>query len=180
MGINVLRNDAAAALAVAAACGAAFVRINVHCGAMLTDQGIISGRAHDTLRLRETWCPGVAIAADVHVKHAVPLAPWDLTAAAADTWHRGLADALIITGTGTGRPVDKGALAAVRQALPEAFLIAGSGVDAESITGILTHCDAVIAGTALKMDGRTTGPVDTGRVRRLITIMEETYGHDTP
>src|SRR5436305_9160046 len=37
-GVNVLRNDAASALAIAAATGAAFIRVNVHTGAMLTDQ----------------------------------------------------------------------------------------------------------------------------------------------
>src|SRR5690242_6799531 len=37
LGFNVLRNDARTALALAAVCGGAFVRINVHTGAMLTD-----------------------------------------------------------------------------------------------------------------------------------------------
>ena len=44
-GVNVLRNDALSALAIAAATGAAFIRVNVHTGAMLTDQGIIEGDA---------------------------------------------------------------------------------------------------------------------------------------
>ena len=37
IGFNVLRNDARAALALCAACGGAFIRVNIHCGAMLTD-----------------------------------------------------------------------------------------------------------------------------------------------
>ena len=45
LGINVLRNDALGALGVAAAVGADFVRVNVHTGAMYTDQGLIEGRA---------------------------------------------------------------------------------------------------------------------------------------
>src|ERR1700716_859937 len=51
-GVNVLRNDAASAIAIAAATGAAFIRVNVHTGAMLTDQGIIEGCAAETLRKR--------------------------------------------------------------------------------------------------------------------------------
>ena len=39
VGVNVLRNDAAAALSIAAATGARFIRINVHIGSMMTDQG---------------------------------------------------------------------------------------------------------------------------------------------
>ena len=53
VGVNVLRNDGAAAVAVAAAAGGAFVRVNVHVGARVTDQGILEGRAHETTRLRE-------------------------------------------------------------------------------------------------------------------------------
>lgn len=53
LGINVLRNDARAALAVAIACDAAFIRVNVHTGVYATDQGIIEGRADDTLRYRQ-------------------------------------------------------------------------------------------------------------------------------
>ncbi|HYU23619.1 MAG TPA: BtpA/SgcQ family protein, partial [Thermoanaerobaculia bacterium] len=34
-GVNVLRNDAQAALAIAAATGAAFIRVNVHAGAVV-------------------------------------------------------------------------------------------------------------------------------------------------
>lgn len=45
VGVNVLRNDAATALGIAAATGARFVRINVHTGAMVTDQGVKIGRA---------------------------------------------------------------------------------------------------------------------------------------
>src|SRR6185295_10115962 len=64
IGFNVLRNDARAALALCAACGGNFIRVNVHCGAMLTDQGLIEGEAYETLRYRDQICPGVQIFAD--------------------------------------------------------------------------------------------------------------------
>jgi hypothetical protein len=54
LGINVLRNDAAAALAIAVAVGASCVRVNVLSGARVTDQGVIEGRAAELLRLRRT------------------------------------------------------------------------------------------------------------------------------
>ncbi|RIK36017.1 MAG: phosphorybosylanthranilate isomerase, partial [Chloroflexi bacterium] len=52
IGVNVLRNDAAAALGIALATGGQFIRVNIHSGAMLTDQGIVQGQADQTLRLR--------------------------------------------------------------------------------------------------------------------------------
>src|SRR5688500_10743558 len=57
IGVNVLRNDAHSALAIASATGAAFIRVNVHTGAMVTDQGIIEGTAAETLRLRASLAP---------------------------------------------------------------------------------------------------------------------------
>ena len=45
------------------------------------------------------------IFADVLVKHAAPLAPLTPRQAALDTWKRGGADSLIVSGTGTGAPV---------------------------------------------------------------------------
>src|SRR5689334_55434 len=118
IGFNVLRNDARAALALCAACGGSFIRVNVHTGAMLTDQGLIEGEAYETLRCRKRLCPDVQIFADVHVKHAVTIGDWPIDIAARDTLERGLADALIVSGTGTGEAVDLSDLETVRRACP--------------------------------------------------------------
>src|SRR5688572_29159924 len=54
LGINVLRNDGQSALAIASAADAAFIRVNVLCGARVADQGILQGIAHDLMRDRIT------------------------------------------------------------------------------------------------------------------------------
>ncbi len=74
IGINVLRNDAESAIAVASAVPAEFIRVNVHTGARLTDQGLIEGMAHEALRHRKLLGSNVKIFADVNVKHSTPLA----------------------------------------------------------------------------------------------------------
>ena len=43
--LRCLRNDAKSALAIAAAANLDFIRVNVHTGAYLTDQGLIEGEA---------------------------------------------------------------------------------------------------------------------------------------
>src|SRR5262249_4211077 len=78
VGVNVLRNDAAAALAIAGVVGASFIRVNVHTGAMWSDQGLLQGRAHETLRQRRALGARVLILADVLVKHAVPPGPMSI------------------------------------------------------------------------------------------------------
>ncbi len=168
MGFNVLRNDARAALALCAACGGSFIRVNVHTGAMLTDQGIIEGDAYGTVRYRERVCPSASIFADVHVKHAVPLGDFEIEDSAHDTLERGLADALIISGTGTGVAADITDLQRVRKACPTAKILLGSGITIGNVREFLRYADGVIVGTSLKVGGKLFNPVDPKRVSALV------------
>ena len=171
IGFNVLRNDAQAALALCASCGGSFIRVNVHCGAMLTDQGLIEGDAFHTLRYRERICPGVEIFADVHVKHAVPLGDCSIENAARDTVERGLADALIVSGTGTGQAADLAHVERVRRACPKTKLLLGSGVITANVKSYLRFADGMIVGSSLKRGGKLANPVDPKRVAALIKAM---------
>ncbi len=160
VGINLLRNDARSALAVAAMTGAAFIRVNVHTGAMVTDQGIIEGQAAQTLRYRQQLGANVEIWADVHVKHGAPIGSMLIEDAAEDALHRGLADALIVTGTGTGRAADPSDLERVRRRLPAARVMIGSGVNPENVGELLPAASGFIVGTWVKQDGDVRQPVD--------------------
>lgn len=171
VGFNVLRNDARSALALCAACGGSFMRVNVHCGAMLTDQGLIEGDAYNIIRYRQVVCPDVLLFADVHVKHAVPLGDWTLEDAAHDTLERGLADALIISGTGTGVAADISDVERVRQACPRAKILLGSGVNAGNAREFMRVADGAIVGSSLKRAGKLDNPVDPKRVAALAKAM---------
>jgi membrane complex biogenesis BtpA family protein len=167
IGVNVLRNDAQAALAVAAATGASFIRVNVHTGAMVTDQGLIQSDARATLLERRRLGVEVAIAADVLVKHAVPLGAPDLADVARDTVRRGGASAVIVTGSGTGRPLDPRDLDVVRAAVPEAVLLAGSGTDLAAAAALRGRLDGAIVGTWLHAGSDLGRRLDPARVRQL-------------
>ncbi|HKX61420.1 MAG TPA: BtpA/SgcQ family protein [Verrucomicrobiae bacterium] len=167
IGFNVLRNDAVAALALCVACGGRFIRVNVHCGAMLTDQGVIESDAFRTLRRRRELGSPALIFADVQVKHAVPLAPMPIEIAARDTLERGLADGLIVSGTGTGVATDLADVERVRAACPKARLLIGSGTTLENVRDYLELSDGVIVGSSLKRGGRIANPVDVKRVAAL-------------
>lgn len=171
MGFNVLRNDARAALALCAACRGSFIRVNVHTGAMLTDQGVIEGNAYETLRFRRQICPQAQIFADVHVKHAVPLGNWSIEASARDTVERGLADAVIISGQGTGLATDRADVERVRRACPEAKILLGSGVCAGNARDYLSLADGFIVGSSLKVNGKVSNPVDPRRVSSLVKLL---------
>ncbi len=161
VGVNVLRNDAAAALGIAVATGALFIRINVHVGAMVTDQGSIEGRAWHTLRLRrQLGASQVGILADVRVKHALPLAARPLAEEAQDLRLRGLADGIIVTGAATGQGADASDVQTVRRALPDCPLLVGSGMTTETIPEFFPVADGCIVGSSLKtLDPDTGKPV---------------------
>ncbi len=170
VGVNALRNDALGALGAAAAAEAGFVRINVHVGAMVTDQGVIEGRARDTLLYRRRVDPAVGLVCDVLVKHAVPLGEQRLADVARDTWCRGRADALVITGSGTGQPTSAADLRTARGAVPEAPLWIGSGLTAETVATLGPLADAAIVGTTLHEGEQLDRPLDPERVRRMVEL----------
>lgn len=173
VGVNVLRNDVLAAVSIAALAGGTFVRANVYVGAMLTDQGHIEGRAHEVQALIRRLGAPLQVWADIAVKHAAPIASRPFIDEAEDAVVRGLADALIITGRGTGHPADLVDLRTVKAALPRTPVYVGSGATATSIPALLAHADGVIVGTAAKRDGIVTNTVDLDRVKALFEAVSQ-------
>lgn len=170
IGVNTLRNDAISALGIAAAVNAAFIRVNVLTGVAATDQGYIQGDAANLHRYRKQLSADVAILADVHVKHAQPINQPDIALAAEETAYRGGADALIVSGSTTGRPADTDAIRKIKSAVPDRPLLIGSGATADTIRDLLTIADGAIVGTSIKKDGITTAPVDPERAKAFINV----------
>lgn len=168
LGVNVLRNDGISALAIAAACDARFVRINILSWAMLADQGIIEGRAAEIARYRKMLGAEVLIFTDCLTKHAEPLAPMQMEWVARDTWERGGAEALVISGKATGYATDVSGVVAARRGAPDAPLLIGSGAAAENIAAYLPYVDGAVIGTALKREGRVENPVELARVQAFV------------
>ena len=172
LGINVLRNDGCAALAVAVATGAQFIRVNVLCGARLADQGLLQGIAHQLLRDRaQLSAEHVAILADVDVKHSAPLATRPLEEETRDLIHRGLADALIVSGQATGAAADPQQLHAVQHAAPGVPVLVGSGIDASNVARFAA-AGGWIVGTAFKPPGRPQAAVNRHRVEQFCAAVQ--------
>ena len=168
LGINVLRNDAEAALAIAVASSADLIRINVHTGARVTDQGLIEGRAHLTARQRRALGAGrVLFFCDVDVKHSAALAPRPIGEEAHDLTTRGLADAVLVTGSGTGRGVAVHDLEAVLAEIGATPVLVASGVTLATLADV-RRAHGVIVGTCLRASGRAGDPVDATLARRFV------------
>ncbi len=174
LGVNVLRNDGLSALAVASAIEAEFIRVNVYCGARVTDQGLVEGEAHEIQRHRASLDPSIRVFADVAVKHSAPLGAYDLETDVHDVVARGRADAVIVSGAGTGTETDVRDLDRVQSAADGSVPVwIGSGVSPNNVVSLLGSADGLIVGSAFKYEGRATNAVDPDRVAELMATVRD-------
>jgi len=178
VGINVLRNDAHSALAIATCVGAQFIRVNILTGVMATDQGLIEGRAHALLRYRRELGSPVKILADVLVKHAHPLSTPNLPIAVHDTIERGLADGIVLSGWATGQPPSVEDLELAKVAAGSTPVFVGSGATWGNVATLMKVADGVIVSSSLKRRGQRHQAIDPTRVsqfveaaRRSVTVL---------
>jgi membrane complex biogenesis BtpA family protein len=169
IGINVLANAGEAAIAVAKASRASFIRVNQWVNAYVSNEGIVQGNSARILRYRSILqAQDVAIFADVHVKHGahaiVADRPVEEQARDAEFFD---ADVTIATGnhTGDATPIDE--IESVRRGTYLPVLI-GSGLSVENAVGLLERADGAIVGTSLKDNGEWWGRVSLDRVRALV------------
>jgi hypothetical protein len=174
VGVNVLRNDAMSALGIAAVTGARFMRVNVLTGLMYTDQGPIEGKAAELLRRRRELAPDLEIWADVMVKHATPPPGLEPGQAALDTVERGLADAVIVSGPGTGEEPDLEVGKAVRSSVPKGTrVVVGSGAAVGNLPRLLDFADSVIVGSGVKVDNAADNRVDPMKATAFVEACAE-------
>jgi len=142
IGVNVLRSDCVAAIAIAHVTGARFIRCNAYTDTLVTDQGIIEPKAWDVMReLRLLGRRDVRIMADVLCKHAKPLVSVKVGEAARTAVLRGMADAIVVTGTATGRPPSVSSVRDAKIAVPNTPVIVGSGLNPSNAYQLMRIAD---------------------------------------
>lgn len=169
VGVNVLRNDALSALAIAAAARLQFIRVNVLAGTVVTDQGLLTGQAHLLLRERKRLgAEQIQIFADIRVKHAAPLVARDLAQEVEEFYERAGCEALIVSGSGSGKEVDFEFLRAVKQAAGPRPVLIGSGLQAGNAAELLRHAEGAIVGSSIKLGGQIHQRIDPQRAAALV------------
>ena len=180
IGINVLRNDAHSAMAIASCVQAHFIRVNVLTGVMATDQGLIEGTAHQLLRYRRELGSDVKILADVLVKHGQPLGTPHLTTAVQETIERALADAVILSGWATGHPPSLEDLKLAKTVSAHTPVLIGSGANWENISTLIQSADGVIVSSSLKRHGHLDQPIDPTRVSQFVEVTRQSIAALSP
>ena len=168
LGINVLRSDGIGALAVAAAVGAEFIRVNIYTGIRVSGEGLIQGNAHEIQRYRRELGVDVKVFADVDVKHSTGVGSVDLADEVTETILRGRADAVIVSGKATGSETRLEDIRRAKKSAGSTPVLVGSGVTDETVAETLRWADGAIVGTGFKVGGVTDNPVDQEAVRKLM------------
>jgi membrane complex biogenesis BtpA family protein len=170
VGVNILYNAYKAEISVARAIGASFLRAEVFVDPAISETGLIPASSPALIRERSAlYAEDVAILADVQGKNTTPMWSRPITESAVDAEKRGLADAIVVTGVGTGKSASMADLQEVRNVigLP---LLAGSGVNPKSLASILSVCDGAIVGSYFKQGGSISAPTDPERVAELMAV----------
>jgi membrane complex biogenesis BtpA family protein len=168
LGVQVLAGANECAMAVAHACGGAFVRVEGFVFAHVADEGIIESCAGPLLRYRRAIsAQHIRVFADIKKKHSAHAITADVslaeTAKAAEFFQ---ADGVIVSGVATGSATDAAEVNAVAAGSNLATLV-GSGVTPENIAEYRS-ADALIVGSSVKRDGVWSSPLDEGRVRTIV------------
>lgn len=174
LGVQILAAANREALAVALACGAAFVRVENFAYAHVADEGLMpTAEAGPLLRYRrQIGADAVQIFADVKKKHASHALTADVSLAEATrTTEFFGADAIVVTGFATGQPTAEADVLAARRAT-ELPICIGSGVTPETLPALWPHAQAFIVGSSLKRAGVWSNALDAGRVQRLMGVVE--------
>jgi hypothetical protein len=103
------------------------------------------------------------------VKHAVAPPGLEPAQAAMDTVERGMADAVIVSGPGTGSMVDLEQAGVISKAVsPGTRVVIGSGATADNLDRLLSVAGTVIVGSAIEVDGKAGNRPDPLRAKAFV------------
>lgn len=149
VGVIVGHNDGPAAVAIAHAIGARFVRVKVLTGVSAGPTGLIEGCAVQVATMKRLLGSEVEVWADAHEATSVSLAGsrrW----AAAEAVNFGGADAIVVT-EDSGVADALTSIAGLRDRLPAGIrLIVGGRATVATMPQLIAGSDGVIVGSALK------------------------------
>lgn len=161
--------DAQAALAVAMATGASFIR-EVTTGVYESDMGLWNTDAAALLRYRRRLgAEDIAVFMNVTPEFASQIGQRSVSQLARSTVVSSLADAILVSGPMAGAEPDLESLQEAKEAVRgEVPVLVNTGAKSTNVEEFLRVADGAIVGSDLKVDGYTWNPVDPQRVKRFM------------
>lgn len=173
VGINVQFNAWKAEMAIAYACGAQFIRVEVFVDNVISAQGTVAACSAQLTRYRKhLGADHVLLVADIQTKYTQNLVAQSLVQSAIDAQIAG-ADALIVTGAATGQATPLDEIPKIKEAVDIPILV-GSGANQHTIREILSIADGAIVGSTLKVDGNVWNAVSYDRTHSFVQTARQT------
>lgn len=151
LGIILEANNPSAAMYIANACGADFIRQKVFIGAMVKAGGVMTGRAGEVWEARKDMDRPVRVLTDIYDRTGVPLGPLPIETAAGQALKYG-SDGLILTGKNFEESLDLADR--VRKQYPQAPVYLGGGITEKNVGEAVKRCDGMIVSSCLMEDGK--------------------------
>lgn len=169
--------DPMAAMAIAHATGAAFIR-EVNSGLYESDMGLWAPNAGELLRYRSQIGAGkIRVFYNIMPEFASTLGSRTVAQRARSVAVSSLPDAILISGSMAGEEPDIAHLRAVKAAVSDMPLFLNTGANADNIKSYLQVADGVIVGSSLKIDAYTWNAVDPLRVEQFMTAVRRAREH---
>lgn len=163
-GVDVI-SDATAAIELAAAVGAKWVR-GTFTGAYAGDGGIQNTDVAATLRRkRDLGLFDLRLLYFVNQESDVYLNDRDIQSIARSVIFKCAPDGLCVSGESAGMAASSELITRVKAVAGTTPVFANTGCTAENIAEKLSICDGAVVGTAFKVDGNFEQPVDPARVQ---------------
>jgi len=174
-GVNVLW-DPISSIALAAACGAAFVR-EIFTGTYASDMGPWTPDAGKAMRYRDRLHRrDLALLYNVSAEFAHSLDQRSLPDRARSAVFSSIPDAVLVSGQITGEAAALSDLEAVKKVLPDTPVLANTGVKHATVSEVLRIADGCIVGSSLKYDGNTWNAVDPERAAEFMRLARAARG----
>lgn len=168
IGVQILRNDLKASLAVARVCGGSFLRCGALVGATVTASGIMEGDPYDFQAYRaRIGAPHIKLIAEIYSMHFQWLGGWPVASVAGNARYAG-ADAVALCD-----PDEELTLVLLRQvkaAHPDLPVIVSGYTDHANVARLLADADGAIVGSCFERGGRG-GHVQVDAVREYVQIV---------
>jgi hypothetical protein len=174
LGVSVLKNDGAAAVAIAEAIGADFVRLKVYVGAMVAAGGIEEACVDEVLAMKAKLGSDVDLWADIHDRTGDPLGNVEIEEAVEQALSKGDADAVILSGKTFDHMTEL--LDRVRARFPDTYLFLGGGVKGENVRESFAHGDGAFVATCLRKGGNILGALEPDRVESFVSALKALDG----
>lgn len=169
VGVQLLRYDIPASLAVARICGADFVRAGALIGSTYSAQGVMHARPaewwHYRRRIGADSITTIAEIASMHYRSIVDV---PVSTLAADAVYHGRADAVGLADPDIDKMLDW--VKEIKAVSPDIPVILGGHTNRENVARLLALADGAIVGSAFEYGGRG-GEIDVEAVKAYIEIV---------